>query len=76
MKHLAGFLSLALFLATVNPAGACTIVMVTRGKIVLAGNNEDWRNPNTKIWFSPRDPGQAMSVLLAAPIFVRRGNRG
>ena len=32
MKHLAGFLSLALFLGTVNPAGACTIVMVARGQ--------------------------------------------
>jgi len=27
--------------------------MVAKGKIVLAGNNEDWKNPMTKIWFIP-----------------------
>jgi tetratricopeptide (TPR) repeat protein len=31
--------------------------MVANGKIVLAGNNEDWKNPKTKIWFAPASNG-------------------
>lgn len=32
---------------------ACTIIMLSRGNIVLAGNNEDWTFPFTKIWIVP-----------------------
>ena len=39
--------------ATIKFAEPCTIVTISNGKIILAGNNEDWQNPNTKIWFYP-----------------------
>jgi tetratricopeptide (TPR) repeat protein len=39
--------------ANIEYIGACTIVTVSNGKIILAGNNEDWQNPNTKVWFFP-----------------------
>jgi len=64
MKHLACFLGIVLFLGPANPAGACTIVMVAQGKIVLAGNNEDWRNPNTKVWFLPSSNGEYGRVCV------------
>ncbi|MCP5102951.1 MAG: hypothetical protein GY950_06220, partial [bacterium] len=32
---------------------ACTMVMVAKGDVMLAGNNEDWKNPNTKMWIYP-----------------------
>jgi hypothetical protein len=33
----------------------CTIVMVSKGNLVLVGNNEDWKNPKTKMWFIPAE---------------------
>lgn len=53
MKRLAYFLVIILFFFSAHPTQGCTIVMVAKGKIVLAGNNEDWKNPKTKIWFIP-----------------------
>lgn len=38
--------------------------MVANGKIVLAGNNEDWRNPKTKIWFIPASNGEYGRVCV------------
>jgi hypothetical protein len=37
---------------------ACTVFYYSNGKIILAGNNEDWRNPFTKIWFLPAEDGK------------------
>lgn len=64
MKHLSCFLIIILFFISANPAEGCTIVMVAKGKIVLAGNNEDWRNPKTKIWFSPASDGEYGRVCV------------
>jgi predicted choloylglycine hydrolase len=32
---------------------SCTMVMVSNGDKILAGNNEDWKNPKTKMWVIP-----------------------
>ena len=37
---------------TVQPHG-CTVFLAANDVIALAGNNEDWRNPFTKLWFIP-----------------------
>lgn len=34
-----------------QPVLACTGLVVQDGDRVLVGNNEDWFNPRTKIWF-------------------------
>ena len=45
-------LSLAFgFLMISQPVAACTGLVVQHGDRVLVGNNEDWFNPRTKIWF-------------------------
>ena len=36
-----------------QPVSGCTIVMVSKDGLHLFGNNEDWRNPNTWMWFYP-----------------------
>ena len=36
---------------------ACTAFCATGGGLVLVGNNEDWSNPLTKLWFVPATPG-------------------
>ncbi|MDJ0721129.1 MAG: carcinine hydrolase/isopenicillin-N N-acyltransferase family protein [Desulfobacterales bacterium] len=44
--------ALAVGLALLNvPVRACTGLVVDDGERVLVGNNEDWFNPRTKIWF-------------------------
>jgi len=37
---------------------ACTIVMASKNGIVLVGNNEDWKNRKTKMWFIPASKGE------------------
>ncbi len=64
MKHIICFLIIILFFCPVHPTQGCTIVMVAKGKIVLAGNNEDWRNPKTKIWFIPASNGEYGRVCV------------
>ncbi len=39
-------------------ATACTIAVLTDGKQAFFCNNEDWSNPNTRIWFVPAAVGQ------------------
>ena len=74
MKRLAYFLITILILASANPTEGCTIVMVAKGKIVLAGNNEDWRNPKTKIWFVPASNGEYGRVCVGFDnMFVQGG---
>ncbi len=35
----------------------CTFFMCEKNGVVLAGNNEDWQDPNTKMWFIPAEGG-------------------
>jgi hypothetical protein len=64
MKHLAYFLILVFLFFSANPTEGCTIVMVAQGNLVLAGNNEDWKNPMTKIWFIPASNGKHGRVCV------------
>ena len=64
MKYLVYLLIIIFFLYPANLSEGCTIVMVAKGKIALAGNNEDWRNPKTKIWFIPASEGEYGRVCV------------
>lgn len=44
--------------ATLPPAAACTGFLISDGKTVLAGNNEDYWNPNTEVRFVPAEDGR------------------
>ncbi len=35
----------------------CTVFLAANDQVALAGNNEDWRNPFTKLWFIPAGEG-------------------
>jgi len=37
---------------------ACTVFCASDGDVTLAGNNEDYLNPHTRIWFVPADGGR------------------
>lgn len=51
MKKSIIFLSAFCLFLINQPATACTGLVVSDGARVLVGNNEDWFNPRTKIWF-------------------------
>ncbi len=58
INPLAGLVLVALLLiSTVSSLTACTIFVLTDGRRVLFGNNEDWTNPKTRIWFVPQGTG-------------------
>jgi len=64
MKRFVFICIIVLGLLVPNSADGCTIVMVAKGKIILAGNNEDWKNPKTKIWFTPASDGEYGRVCV------------
>ena len=37
------------------PLYACTIFYVVKDNKIFAGNNEDWENPSSKMWFYPAE---------------------
>jgi hypothetical protein len=51
-------LAIGLSLLSVRPVWACTMVMAARNGVVLAGNNEDWKNPKTRYTVVPAAPGR------------------
>ena len=51
MKKCLLLLSVCCFLLMAGNASACTGLVVQDGERVWVGNNEDWFNPRTKIWF-------------------------
>lgn len=48
-------LGLAAALCAVQQSPACTIFVLTDGDQALFCNNEDWSDPNTRIWFLPAE---------------------
>ena len=55
-----------LFLAA--PTRPCTVFFVSDGTRMLVGNNEDYFDPATRMWFLPAEAGKqrALLVLLVA----------
>jgi hypothetical protein len=51
-------LIIGMFLLSVRPAPACTMVMAARNGVILVGNNEDWKNPRTRYTVVPASPGR------------------
>jgi hypothetical protein len=51
----------------------CTVVYATDGALALGGNNEDERNPLTRIWFVPGEAGAYGSVFVGYDDLVIQG---
>lgn len=58
-----GFLLAFCFLVTTS-VPACTIFVLTDTNRALFCNNEDWSNPNTRIWFQPAGTGHYGCVFV------------
>ncbi|MBM3746124.1 MAG: hypothetical protein FJW34_10020 [Acidobacteria bacterium] len=54
------FLAALFALGALGPirAAACTGICAKSKDLVLVGNNEDWGNPRTRIWFVPAEEGR------------------
>ncbi len=50
-------LGLALAVSPSNPAAACTVFVLTDASRTLFFNNEDWSDPESRIWFLPAGEG-------------------
>jgi len=57
-------LFLIAFLSPALPSNACTVFILTDGKHTYFFNNEDFTNPNTRIWFVPKGNGYFGSAYL------------
>lgn len=41
-----------------NTTSACTVFTASNNGVVLFGNNEDWKDPHSRIWFFPPEDGK------------------
>jgi hypothetical protein len=57
MRRILATCLLAALIGTAGPAHACSAFVVSAGGRVLAGNNEDFWNPETRVWFVPAGEG-------------------
>lgn len=63
--HLCASFSLAVVLAmAASMSKACTVFVMTDGQRVLFCNNEDYSNPNTRMWFIPGEKGKHGGVYV------------
>jgi len=52
---------------------ACTAFLATQGDTVLVGNNEDYFNPRTQVWFVPAEGGKLGRVYFGFDDFNPQG---
>jgi hypothetical protein len=52
---------------------ACTAFCISKGDTVLVGNNEDYNNPNTKVWYVPAEKGKYGRVYFGFDNFFPQG---
>ena len=55
---------LPILLLVVTPASACTVFCISDGSRVFAGNNEDYFDPATRMWFVPAEGGSRGRVYF------------
>jgi len=70
------FLTLGIILLALLPGSylyACTGFSISKGDLVLFGNNEDSINPNTKVWYVPAENGKYGRVYFGFDDFYPQG---
>jgi len=63
MKKFPLILIMILFIAN-SGIFTCTVFYYSNNKIILAGNNEDWKDPFTKIWFIPAEKNKYGRIYI------------
>ena len=72
-KSLAIFLCFFIIFALTSRLYSCTAFYINKDQIVLVGNNEDWFNFNTRIWFTPAKNGNYGRVYFGFSDFIPQG---
>ena len=70
------FLTLCIIVLALVPGSslyACTGFCISKGNLVLVGNNEDYNNPNTKVWYVPAEKGKYGRVYFGFDNFFPQG---
>ena len=70
------FIMLIIILLVLVPGSylyACTGFCISKGDTVLVGNNEDYNNPNTKVWYVPAEKGKYGRVYFGFDNFFPQG---
>lgn len=62
-----------IFIVFINNTLCCTIFMASKNGITLAGNNEDWVDPQTNVWFIPADKGMHGRVYFGFDVGLPQG---
>ena len=66
MKTIVGgcWLVLVLWMIPSQATNACTVFAVSHDGVVLFGNNEDWKDPYTRVWFLPPENSKYGRIYL------------
>ncbi|KYK35168.1 MAG: hypothetical protein AYK18_13370 [Theionarchaea archaeon DG-70] len=62
-----------LLISTAGVAGCCTVFTASVGDTVLFGNNEDWPDTNTRVWFLPATETEYGGVYFGFSDFYAQG---
>ena len=62
-----------IFLTSSHQLYSCTAFYVAKGDTIFAGNNEDWFDPITKMWFVPSENGNFGRVYFGFGNFHPQG---
>jgi hypothetical protein len=55
------------------PRPGCTVLYAYDGQVALGGNNEDFNNPLTLVWFIPASPGKYGRVYFGYDDYIAQG---
>jgi len=67
------FISLLVFITLISSAYACSMFTKTQDDYTLVGNNEDWKDTKTVVWFVPAEEGKYGAAYLGFKIFFPQG---
>ena len=73
MKKLLIIIVASFVLLIEKPLLGCTGFCISEGQTVLVGNNEDWKNPKTKVWYEPGSNGKYGRVFFGFDNFFPQG---
>jgi len=73
MRILTVTISVLLALFSKTNLFACTGFCISNETTVLVGNNEDWKDPNTKVWYEPSENGKFGRVYFGFDNFFPQG---
>ncbi len=57
----------------IRPDMGCTVLYAYDGQVALGGNNEDYQDPFTKVWFLPPEEGKYGRIYFGFENFVWSG---